>query len=123
MALLDRPDSTLLLVIMGGCILGLLVLAAMTFFPGLSGRFRSGGPTDAYPTEPVDFAGRLARAGYDEPLTEPALDREAVTVVAAPKPAAKRAPARKTTSTAKKTTAKKTAAKKTTSTRTRRTAS
>ena len=112
MGLLDRPDSTLLLVIMGACILGLLLLAATTFFPGLSGRFRSDGPADAYPIEPVEFADRLSRAGYETYDAKAGPEQESVTVIEAPKPEPKRAPARKTTaSTAKKQTARKPATK------------
>lgn len=114
MGLLDRPDSTLLLVIMGVCIVGLLALAVATFFPGISRRVRPGGLTDAYPTEPVNFAGRLSGAGYDaDPSESEHSPLESVTVVEAPKPA-RRAPARKKTApAAKKTSPTKTSAKST----------
>jgi hypothetical protein len=115
---LDRPDSTLLLVIIGVCIVGLAVLAVATFFPGLSARLRRGGPADAYPTEPVQLADRLSATGYDgddaEEQPEPAV--ESVTVVPAPtrtttKTAATKAAAPKKTP-AKRTPAKKAAAKR-----------
>src|SRR3954471_7476524 len=59
--LLDRPDSTLLLVILAVCVVGLLVLAAATFFPGLSSRMRPGG--DAYPLGGADLGERLSPYG------------------------------------------------------------
>ena len=112
MGLLDRPDSTLLLVIMGVCIVGLLLLAVATFFPGLTARLRPGNGADAYPTEPVQLGDRLTAAGYDADAAEPAVDPvESVTVVPAP------AGTTTTTTTTKRTPAKRTAAKKTTAKR------
>src|SRR3954471_22689270 len=59
--LLDRPDSTLLLVILAVCVVGLLLLAAATFFPGLSSRLRPG--RDAYPFGGADLSERLSPYG------------------------------------------------------------
>src|SRR3954469_7450202 len=59
--LLDRPDSTLLLVILAVCVVGLLLLAAATFFPGLSSRM--GSRRGGYAGPQADIADRLSPYG------------------------------------------------------------
>ena len=94
MGLLDRPDSTLLIVIFSVCVLGLVALAATSLMPRL--RNRGAGPSmqEAYPveqTQPVKLADRLATPAPSAAVPE--------TPVASPKP-----PAAKRTSTAAKKT-------------------
>ena len=94
MGLLDRPDSTLLIVIFAVCVLGLVALAAMSLMPRLRNRGAGAMPPEAYPAEqssPVKLADRLA-----EPAPTPAVPEPPV---ASPKPTA----AKRTSTTAKKT--------------------
>ena len=105
MGFLDHPDSTMLLVIMGLCVLGLVLIGTATLFPGLSRRLRRGRPTDAYPTEPVQLGARLTASGYEAAGEPP--EREAVTVVAARQPAAKKSTPASKAATRKPRSAKK----------------
>ena len=117
MGLLDRPDGTILIAILGVCIVALLALGGWTFFDWRRDslpRWARGSADEAYPDElpPVSVANRIGGPVALEPQLEPAVDPvESVTVVpASTRTTTKSAAAKKTP--AKRTPAKKTNAKK-----------
>src|SRR3954453_22785641 len=81
--LLDRPNSTMLLVILVVCVVGLLVLAVATFFPGLSSRMGSRG--DAYPFGGAELGERLSPYG-DKTVIDLAAAEQARDSASAPDP-------------------------------------